>query len=74
MKKRFCLKTVALATVLLLTGCVGSEDVDNSEISVTTTPYILSETELVTETKSPQSVTSLDNDTTDISVTEKMKL
>ncbi len=73
MKKRFCLKSVALATVLILTGCVGSENVDSSEISVTTTPYVLSETELATETKPPQSVTSLDNDTTDISVTEKNK-
>lgn len=71
MKKRFCLKTVALATVLILTGCVGSEDVDNSEIAVTTTSCILSETELVTETKPPQSVTSLNNDITVISVTEK---
>lgn len=54
MKKRFCLKTVALATVLLLTGCVSSENMDNSENSVTTTPCILSETELVTEAEISQ--------------------
>ena len=58
MKKRFCLKTVALATVLILTGCIGSENVDNSEISVTTTPYILSETELATETEFSQIFTN----------------
>jgi len=48
MKNRFCLKTVALATVLILTGCVGSEKVDNSEISVTTTPLFLSDTSQIT--------------------------
>jgi len=48
MKKRFCLKTVALATVLMLTGCVGSENVDNSEISVTTTSLLLSDTSQTT--------------------------
>lgn len=54
MKKRFCLKTVALATVLMLTGCVSSENMDNSENSVTTTPCIVSETELVTEAEISQ--------------------
>ena len=49
MKKRFCLKTVALAMVLILTGCVGSENADSSEITVTTTPCILSETVLKTD-------------------------
>ncbi len=54
MKKRFYLKTVTLATVLILTGCVSSDNVDNSEITVTTTPCILSETELVKETEISQ--------------------
>ena len=67
MKKRFCLKTVALATVLILTGCIGSENMDSSVISVTTTPYILSETELVTEAEISQTFTNAlleDTDTT----------
>lgn len=68
MKKRIWLKAVALATSLMLTGCVGSDNIDSTVVSVTTTPLVLSETEVAVETEILQVFTSNDNNkTTDIS-------
>ncbi len=76
MKKRFCLKAVALITVLIVSGCAVSENVNNNDFSVTTAPFLLSDTTQTTSqstSKTSSPISTLEEKTISSNITENLK-